>query len=241
MISISSNNHRRQSLWGKFLYFGLLTIFIASCSPVETLQPTPIVVVVTATSPGITAVPSITSTSSTAAPNIPTCTILQDLNLRSGPGTAYNPPITALKAGTKFVPIGFNPQGVPGGAWVQARVDSINQTGWVSAGEQFVSCNLELATLPQVDVPPPPKGIPPKVGTGVVNGDNISAFRFSIDYNPDYFVHMAVFRSDDENEVFSADKDGRGIVSVEFVVTSPDGSSEFVEYYRKTESNPGYC
>jgi len=168
--------------------------------------------------------------------------VLQDLNLRSGPGTAYNPPLAVLEEGTEFVPIGFEPQGVPGGPWVQAQVESTNQTGWVSAGEQFVSCNLELATLPEVDVPPPPKGVPPRVGTGAVDGDNIDSFRFSFDYNPDYLVRMYVFRSDDENEVFSVDKDGRGIDSVEFIVNtlvSPNNVGE--EHYRRTEMNPGYC
>jgi hypothetical protein len=138
----------------------------------------------------------------------------------------------------EFVPIGYDPQGVPGGPWVQARVESINQTGWVSAGAQFVSCTIAFDTLPLVEAPPPPKGPPPRVGTGAVDGDNIDSFRFSIDYNPDYFVRMAVFRSDDENEVFSADKDGRGIASVEFVVTSLDDGNE---YHRRTEVNPGYC
>jgi hypothetical protein len=139
------------------------------------------------------------------------------------------------------MPIGYNPQGVPGGPWVQGRVESINQTGWVSAGQQFISCTIAFNTLPLVNAPPPPKGAPPGVGTGAVEGDGIDNFRFSIAYDPDYFVRMYVFHSTDENEVFSPDKDGRGIASVEFVMTSPDGSAEFVEYYRRTEVNPGYC
>ena len=40
------------------------------------------------------------------------------------------------------------------------------------------------------------------------------------------------------DEIFSADKDGRGITSVEFIVESDD---ESVEYYRRTEMTPGYC
>jgi hypothetical protein len=235
MISNSSTTHRQRFSRSILVYLGFFILFITSCILPGSVQPTPIVI--TATSPVFTETPLPSATS----PNNPTCTVLQDLNLRSGPGTAYNPPITQLDAGTEFVPIGFEPQGTPGGSWVQAQVESINQTGWVSAGEQFVSCDLDLANLPAVEVPPPPKGVPPRVGTGAVDGDGISAFRFSIDYNPDYFVRMYVFRSDDESEVFSADKDGRGITSVEFVVSSPDGSAEFVEYYRRTEINPGYC
>jgi hypothetical protein len=236
MISNSSKNHHSQRFSHRMLpYLGFFILFITACILPGSVQPTPIVI--TATSPVSTETPPPLATPITpTSPNNASCTVLQDLNLRSGPGTAYNPPITQLDAGTEFVPIGFEPQGVPGGPWVQAQVESTNQTGWVSAGEQFVSCNLELATLPEVDVPPPPKGVPPRVGTGGVDGDNISAFRFSFDYNPDYFVRMYVFRSDDSNEVFSADKDGRGITSVEFIVTKGN-----VEYYRRTEINPGYC
>jgi hypothetical protein len=143
-----------------------------------------------------------------------------------------------LKKGLEFTPIGFNPQGVPSGRWVQAKVDSLNKTGWVSAGTDFVSCNIDLTTLPKVDVQPPPKPAPPILGTGAVDGDGISNFRFSLDYNPDYFVRMYVFRSDDANETFEASKDGRGIESVKFTITSPDSSTPI---YENTERNPGYC
>jgi len=234
MIFNSSTNHRRRFSRHTLLYLGFFILFISACILPGSLQPTPIVI--TATSPASTETPLASAT----APNNPSCTVLQDLNLRSGPGTAYNPPLTQLDAGTEFVPIGFEPQGVPGGPWVQAQVESINQTGWVSAGSQFISCNLELSTLPQVDVPPPLRPAAPRIGTGAVDGDKDSwpSFRFSFDYNPDYFLRMYVFRSDDPDEVFSADKDGKGITSVEFVVSSPDSSAE---YYRRTEINPGYC
>ncbi|HEX5809379.1 MAG TPA: hypothetical protein VFY25_11985, partial [Anaerolineales bacterium] len=43
------------------------------------------------------------------------CTVLQDLNLRSGPGTAYRPPVRVLPANSVIIPLGFAPQGVPGG------------------------------------------------------------------------------------------------------------------------------
>jgi len=238
MIFNSSTNHRKRFSRNGLIYLGSFVLFITACI-LPFAQPTPIVI--TATPPVSTETPVPQETLITpTSPSNASCTVLQDLNLRSGPGTAYNPPLTQLDAGTEFVPIGFEPQGVPGGPWVQVQVESTNQTGWVSAGEQFVSCNLELATLPQVDVPPPPKGVPPRIGTGAVDGDKDSwpSFRFSFDYNPDYFLRMYVFRSDDPNEVFSADKDGRGITSVEFIVESLD---ETVEYYRRTEINPGYC
>ena len=239
MISDFLNNHHNQRFSHKMLlYLGFFILFITACILPGSIQPTPIVI--TATSPISTETPlaSATSPLPPTSSNNASCMVLQDLNLRSGPGTAYNPPLAQLEVGTEFVPIGFEPQGVPGGPWVQAQVESINQTGWVSAGSQFISCNLELSTLPEVNVPPPPRGVPPRIGTGDVDGNNIDSFRFSFDYNPEYFVRMYVFRSDDENEVFSADKDGRGITSVEFIVESLD---ETVEYYRRTEISAGYC
>ena len=245
-----SNNHPQFSLQRRFLFMGFLILVVIACVLPGSVQPTPIVI--TATPPISTETPpaatetapasaSATLSITLTASNSASCTVLQDLNVRSGPGTAYNPPLAVLEEGTEFVPIGFDPQGVPGGPWVQTQVEGISQPGWVSAGSQFISCNLDFASLPSVEVPPPPQGVPPRVGTGAVDGNGIDNFRFSFDYNPDYFVRMYVFRSDDENEVFSANKDGRGVTSVEFLVSSPEDSQEFVEYYRRTEINPGYC
>jgi hypothetical protein len=240
MKSNSSIHHRRRFSRSIFLYLAFFILFIAACILPGSVQPTPIVI--TATPPPSTDTPispaTARPTNTIIATPVPACTVLQDLNLRSGPGTAYNPPLDILKAGVDFTPIGFDPQGVPGGPWVQARIPGTNQVGWVSAGEQFVSCNLELATLPEVDVPPPPKAAPPKIGTGAVDGDNISSFRFSIDYNPEYFVRLYVFRSDDPNEEFAFNKDGRGITSVEFTIEDSDQNTIF---YKSKENSSGYC
>lgn len=243
MTSNSPTHHQYKQLSrNKILLSGLILIFIACDVTSINAQPTQTPIEITATLPPITdgSLPSATArpTNTTAATTAPACTVLQDLNLRSGPGTAYNPPLDILKAGVVFTPIGFDPQGVPGGPWVQAQIPGTNQTGWVSAGEQFVSCNLELATLPEVDVPPPPKAAPPKIGTGAVDGDNISSFRFSIDYNPDYFIRMYVFRSDDPDEEFAFSKDGRGITSVDFTI---EDSGETTTFYDSRETSPGYC
>jgi hypothetical protein len=91
----------------------------------------------------------------TATTTGPRCTVLQDLNLRTGPGTAYNPPITALPASTELIPLAYNPVGIPGGSWVQVRTLQNERTGWVSAGAQYVSCNIDLTTLDSVTVAPP--------------------------------------------------------------------------------------
>ena len=234
----------RLSRTGKALFATAALLFILACSAGSSALPTQTAFVITATSPASTATTAAASPTepptviAPTATHAPTCSVLQELNLRIGPGTAYNPPIIALQAGTEFVPMGFNPVGVPGGPWVQARVDSINKTGWVSAGSQFVSCNLDLASLPEVSVAPPPKPAAPRVGTGAVDGNNIDSFRFSLNYNNDYFIRMYVFRSDDPDEQFTASKDGRGISSVLFIVTSPNGNRTFLN---RTERNAGYC
>lgn len=174
---LSTHYGRARFSHGILWYLGFIILFITAC--VLPLQPTTIVI--TATPPSSTDTPIVTTDTLSAstetsipsatiepvritATTAPSCTVLQDLNLRSGPGRAYDPPIGSLLAGTKFVPIGFYPQGIPGGPWVQAQVEGTisSQTGWVSAGSQYVACNLELATLPAVEVPPPPPTeIPP--------------------------------------------------------------------------------
>lgn len=86
------------------------------------------------------------------------CTVLQDLNLRFGPGTAYRPPIRALSANTVLTPLGFAPQGIPAGTWAYVEEPATGDEGWVSAGAQFISCDVDLTTLPAVPfgTPPPP-------------------------------------------------------------------------------------
>lgn len=249
-------HHRRLHSNSTYLLLGGIVLFAIACNltTAPAAQPTQTPFVITATLPpavdtatlpavpAFTDAPIPTATASlvppTATKEPPTCIVLQDLNLRSGPGTAYNPPVTFLEKDTPFTPIGFNPVGVPGGSWVQARVDSINKIGWVSGGSQFVSCNINLDSLPEVAVAPPPKAAPPTLGTGAVDGNNIDSFRFSIDYNPEYMVRMFVFRSDDPDEGFNPNKDGRGIDSVTFQITSPNGNRTF---YESTENSAGYC
>src|SRR5512142_2768893 len=100
-------------------------------------------------------------TTAPAAPTAttgPQCTVLQQLNLRSGPGTAYDPPLGAFQANTILVPTGYSASGAPGGTWVQEPASQ--QKGWVSAGSAYVSCNIDLTTLPAVVVEAPPQ--PPK-------------------------------------------------------------------------------
>ena len=90
------------------------------------------------------------------------CSTLVNLKIRSGPGTAYEPPITAVGPDTRLIPFGFNSVGIPGGSWVLVSSEDGAITGWVSASSDFLTCNIDLTTLPPVQVAPPPPTSTPK-------------------------------------------------------------------------------
>jgi hypothetical protein len=177
-----------------------------------------------------TAVPSDTPPEPTATSG-PLCTVLQDLNFRSGPGTAYRPPVRALEANTQLVPLAYNPTGIPGGPWVQVKEKGGDEIGWVSAGEQFVSCNIDLSSLPSVKVAPPPPPPPPKTDNSTPEGDAPDNLVSEADFNSQYFVRM---RAHDTN---AGEKDGDGIDHVTFQVSDADDNL----VYERTENTAGYC
>jgi len=162
----------------------------------------------------------------------PLCTVLTELNLRSGPGTAYRPPVRALPVGTELTPVGFNPQGVPGGPWVHVRDEARNETGWVSAGEQFVSCNIDLTQLPAVAVAPPPPPPAPEVTDSPPEGSFPEQWSWELDFSKDYFLRMRVFDTTQGEQV-----DGNGIAEVKFSVF--DSENNLI--YQHTEQTAGYC
>ncbi|PWH13358.1 MAG: hypothetical protein DDG60_10375 [Anaerolineae bacterium] len=130
-----------------------------SNTPPATMEPTATPFFVVEEPTATTTVVEQTTQTPPPAPTAPSCTILQDLNLRSGPGTAYRPPILVLPKNSIVTPLGFNPTGIPGGSWVYVEVSPGGQKGWVSAGNQFVSCDINLSSLPSLVVgtplPPP--------------------------------------------------------------------------------------
>lgn len=99
----------------------------------------------------------------------PQCTVLQQLYLRSGPGTAYNPPLAGLQVNTVLIPTGYNSAGIPGGTWVQVEEQGNQQKGWVSGGSAYISCNVDITGLPNVTADPPPQ--PPKPKAAGSNGE----------------------------------------------------------------------
>ncbi len=81
------------------------------------------------------------------------CKVLtDDLNLRTGPGTVYEPPVRKLASGTQLIPLARSPDG----QWIQVQVKQTGETGWVSADGSYVSCNLAVAELTPGEVPPTP-------------------------------------------------------------------------------------
>ena len=85
----------------------------------------------------------------------PTCVVqLNGLNVRSGPGTVFAPPVAALPAGTALNPLAFVARGFPSGQWIEVQAGGL--VGWVSASQQSLSCNFDPTTLPAGAIPPTP-------------------------------------------------------------------------------------
>jgi hypothetical protein len=103
-----------------------------------------------------TARPTLVPPAATPTPP-PLCTVLTTaVNLRYGPGVVYTPPIRALPNGANLEPLARSPDG----GWIQVRVQETDDAGWVSIDPQYVSCNVELDTLPLGTVPPTPTPAP---------------------------------------------------------------------------------
>jgi len=143
-----------------------------------------------------------------------------------------------LDAGTELIPVAFEPQGTPGGSWVQVEVQGQNTRGWVSAGSQYIACNIDLTSLPTASVSELPPPSQPIVSAGAPDGSNFDLFRYKLDFNPDYLLRVFIFFSNSASEKFTPKKDGQGVASVEFTITSPNGD---VTHYDRTEKHPGYC
>jgi len=223
----------------------LAALIIISCSisssPILTVPPQPTDTQAIETQPGDTEIAQPTLTSevtqgATTTSSERTCTVLQDLNLRSGPGTAYRPPIRVLPANTVVTPLGFAPQGIPGGSWAYVQDPATQDKGWVSAGSQFISCNVDLSTLPAVPFgTPPPPPLPKSTQTSDPDGNG-----FCID--PDSgFTCVGTF-SDESLFQFRILKDGvelgenDGVEQVTFAVKQ---NTDHV--YDITEVNKAYC
>jgi hypothetical protein len=233
--------------YGRITLFVLAMLIIIACSlPTSAASPTPpqpsatqniqteIQPTATTVQPTLTAI-VIEITTNPAANASPVCSVLQDLNLRSGPGTAYRPPIRALPANTALTPLGFAPQGIPGGSWAYVQ-DSVTQDkGWVSAGAQFISCNVDLDSLPAVTFGTPPPFLPQSAQTSDPDGNGFcvdpdSKFKCVGIFSDESFFQFQIIRNG--NELGEND----GVDHVAFTVTK-DGDV----VYSTVENNVPYC
>lgn len=176
-------------------------------------------------------------TASTVPPTQgPTCTVLQDLFLRAGPGRAYNPPIGNFTANTVLVPLAYQATGIPGGPWVQVQDTSGQHKGWVSAGSDFVSCSVDLTTLPTVAVEPPPE--PPRPRAAGSNADGTCGAGGADGANGTYDC-QPVIRNGFPVEM-KVSKDNAPLthgVEVDFSVVDDNGHT----VYSNAETNAAYC
>ena len=212
------------------LAFGLAWM-VAGCQPQAQPQPPQVItVVVTAPAPPSTAIPTLPEPPLTGPipTGAPACTVQQQVNFRSGPGKAYNPPLRSFEAGTLLTPSGFNPLGAPEGAWAQVLDPQNNQLGWINAEEAFIKCNIDLTRLPSVAVQPPPPPPVPRVSNTQPDGNPRNLIG-EIIHSPDFLIQMRVR---DEN----FEKDGEGIDWVKFQVRQ---NNQLI--YERIERAAGYC
>jgi len=171
------------------------------------------------------------------------CTVLQDLNLRFGPGTAYRPPIRALPANSVVTPLGFVPQGIPGGSWAYVQDLATQDKGWVSAGSQYISCNVELVSLPAVAFgTPPPPPLPKSAQSSAPDGNG-----FCVDL-PSEYECVGIFSDESlfqfkiiRNGIEQGQNDGVGPVEFNVSRISSDDATDKVLVYEKTENQMPYC
>lgn len=206
----------------------------------EDLPPAATTLPTSTAAPSATIEPVSQPSPTTAAPS---CTIVAGVNLRSGPGTVYEPPIGFAAANTALRPLAFSPNGFPQGAWLLVEVVGTSQVAWVSAGPQFVSCNVDPASLPATNIPPTPRppatatpaqvaALPPDLrnisgGAGCLDDPDIDS-DFQTDSRFLLRIYAQLF---DPPEGESGD--GAGIDRVEFFVRESG--------YAHTERTAGYC
>ena len=169
------------------------------------------------------------------------CKVLQDLNLRQGPGVAYTPPILILPKDASVTPLGYASKGIPRGSWVMVLDPASNQIGWVNAADIYVKCNSDITALPQVAVEPPPPPKPPSVqsssvegacGEGGKPGKNGNLYDCSVVLMEEGSLPLQFIVTKDSQEIGGPE----GVEKVEFRVKK-NGK----EIYSRTETNKDYC
>ena len=177
----------------------------------------------------------------TSQPAGPTCTVLsQTLNLRAGPSQLYRPEIRALPANTEVTPLGYLPKGLIQGRWAYVQDRASQDKGWVSAESNFLSCDIDLTTLPAVDYGPPPAYTPvsdasPGPGTcgegGVTSDNQVDVYDCKVVFSSGFPVEFIIYKNGKE-----AGKED-GVQNVVFSVVDKNGKT----IYNKKEGDKAYC
>lgn len=181
----------------------------------------------------------------------PTCGTNVGLRLRAGPGESYNI-LGTLPGGASLTPQAFVAAGFPGGSWLLVTAGS--QQGWVSANPQFVTCNVNPASLPAPGAIPPtatplptavilPSPTPPAIAVLPINigqparanvpdaGEYpVESVEWRLETNPTFLFRFYI-------RLKGGDRDGAGIDSVHFQIK--DGAGNVV--HERREGTAGYC
>ena len=192
-----------------------------------------------------------------ATQTAPRCQVVTaGLRLRSGPAIVFDPPIAILTQGTALIPQNSSPDG----QWVFVQVSNSEQVGWVDVSPQFITCNLDVASLPVGQVPPTPTpSSTPAPTTAAATATPIALVVIprigggSGDLDGDVFTDPRIFRGSVNNPIFSdrmalqiqtwakdgPQRDGAGIAYVDIAFIDDAGNGDAV--YQKRENSPAYC
>jgi len=102
--------------------------------------------------PTATAIP--TNTPLPPTPSVPTAIATTSINVRSGPGIIYDPPIGAFREGDSAEILATNPNGT----WLKIRRGATGE-GWVATS--LVDIEGDITGLPREEGPPPPEPTQP--------------------------------------------------------------------------------
>jgi hypothetical protein len=196
-----------------------------------------------------------TATTAAIAPTAeqtPTCTTVTGVNVRSGPGTVYDPPAGTLAGNTLVIPRSYVASGFPQGEWLEVQVPASGQIVWVTAGPQFVNCTVAVTSLPApASIAPTPRptatptpipatvtptrvvaGLPPDVDNDVPGGacERTDHIKTRIQTDPNFLYR--VYARDDR----AGENDGDGMDFVRFTI-----SDSFGTLYQREERTAGYC
>lgn len=184
-----------------------------------------------------------------AATPTPRCTVqVPTLNLRSGPSTAFNPPLRQLARNTALTPDARF--GTGSNVWIRVRVSGstgATSQGWVNASTQYVSCNIAISALPvATNVPGAPlpavaplavlpNGAEPNddIGGDLMSPENLFVMRGAgvtsrIAYTQEVAMQLNLTRLPDDAED----------VSIYLILYDTDSDEVYVEL---EPTDPPYC